>query len=166
LHIEIIKLLTSPGKAAAGVTVGVGSPTTPPNASCPTPRATSVNDGEPLDSAEGYESPAGAAAAAGLSAVLPLRFPSERQGPQLSDGASPKGLGLMSVDGIAALRPWAEMVAFLHDGLEALGRQGVPHVVTKCLMKQLLGFVDVQVGSGAVVRRVSAPSDLSVRVLL
>ena len=44
----------------------------------------------------------------------------------------------------SALRPWAELVALLHDGLVLLGEQGVPRIVIKCLMKQVLGFVNAQ----------------------
>lgn len=57
--------------------------------------------------------------------------------------ASALGLGAAS-----ALRPWADLVLLLSAGLVMLQEQAVPRIIIKCLMKQVLAFIDVQVGPG------------------
>lgn len=62
---------------------------------------------------------------------------------QTHSQASALGLGAAS-----ALRPWADLVLLLSAGLVMLQERAVPRIIIKCLMKQLLAFIDVQVGLG------------------
>jgi hypothetical protein len=45
---------------------------------------------------------------------------------------------------VAELAPWAEVVACLQAGLQQLREKGVPRILIKCILKQVLNFVNCQ----------------------
>ena len=85
----------------------------------------------------GVSPPSYAAAASTAAAVASGR--KEAAVPSTADLGS--GVG----EKFSAMRPWVDLIAVLHDGLVSMSDQGVPAVVAKCIMRQTLAFINVQV---------------------
>ena len=85
-----------------------------------------------------------AAAACGPEMLTPLSQDKGRS-PGVGSILSPQDQAALE---LSALQPWIEMITLFQNGLEALAMQGLPHIIAKCLLKQVLGFIDAQVKKG------------------